>query len=158
MYKDLRGVGESCNDRRSYNITFETLCVSSRRFIDSAQSLFQVMVRTIEAYPSNLELIAALFKCLLAFVYLPPLILTSRDNHECRVDSGATSTNGIELFKHTALIICGYSHYLLDTNIDYVATSLLSHIQATAPDALFRCARLLLQVMNTALSAPASSL
>ena len=59
MYKDLRGVGESCNDRRSYNITFETLCVSSRRFIDSAQSLFQVMVRTIEAYPSNLELIAA---------------------------------------------------------------------------------------------------
>ena len=74
------------------------------------------------------------------------------------MDSGATSTNGIELFKHTALIICGYSHYLLDTNIDYVATSLLSHIQATAPDALFRCARLLLQVMNTALSAAASSL
>ena len=69
------------------------------------------------------------------------------------MDSGATSTNGIQLFKKTALVICGYARYLLTAHIDFVPISVRSDEQSTAPDSLFRCARLLLQTMNTMLRA-----
>lgn len=110
------------------------------------------MMRTIEAYPAMLDLVAALLKCLLAFVSVCVCCVSHRDNHECRVDSGATSTNGIQLFKKTALVICGYARYLLNSHIDFAGLIQRCDSQTTAPDSLFRCARLLLQVMNTMLS------
>ena len=106
--------------------------------------------------PGRLELFIApfstLLKCLLAFVSVHHSCVSHRDNHECRVDSGATSTNGIQLFKKTALVICGYARYLLNSHIDFVGLIKRCDSQTTAPDSLFRCARLLLQVMNTMLS------
>lgn len=58
----------SCADGRSYNIVFETLCACGSAVTCSFEPLLQVMLRTIESYPSSLDLVAALLKCLLAFV------------------------------------------------------------------------------------------
>lgn len=68
LYKDLRGVGESCNDKRSYNIMFETLFDLAFFVTFRSSGLFNVMQKTVEAYHDNDDLCGTMLKCLIAFV------------------------------------------------------------------------------------------
>ena len=48
------------------------------------------------------------------------LRLHRRSNDDSRVDSGSTSTNGITLFKKTAVILCEYIQLLMASYQDFV--------------------------------------
>ena len=48
------------------------------------------------------------------------LSLHRSSNDDSRVDSGSTSTNGITLFKKTAVILCEYIQLLMASYQDFV--------------------------------------
>ena len=61
-----------------------------------------------------------MLRCLVSFVYSSVYRLHASSNDDLRVDSGSTSTNGITLFKKTAVIICEYIQFLMASYQDFV--------------------------------------
>ena len=68
LYKDLRGVMTSCNDRRSYNLVYETLWVWGDAVTPSGKPVFELMEQTVDTCGNDDVLLATMLKCLLAFV------------------------------------------------------------------------------------------
>ena len=120
LFKDLRGVSDSCTDTRSYGILFETLCELSGETKHRSEQLFAVMQKTVSSFHGNEEVCKAMLRCLVSFVYSSVYRLHASSNDDLRVDSGSTSTNGITLFKKTAVIICEYIQFLMASYQDFV--------------------------------------
>lgn len=110
VFRDARGVVNSCTSKRAFNVFFEALCVSERRMKCRYPKAFEVMRHALHERGNEEGIVSSILK------FLSSLVL----NRESRIDYCNELANGVTLFRETASVLQVYGNLLLENFKSFV--------------------------------------
>ena len=117
VFRDARGVVNSCTSKRAFNVFFEALWLSAGRVRNRYPKAFVVMRHALRERGNEEEIVSGIMK------FLSSLVL----NRESRIDYCNELANGVTLFRETASVLQVYGNLLLENFKSFVGMGTWGH-------------------------------
>ena len=117
VFRDARGVVNSCTSKRAFNVFFEALWVSAWGVRSRDPKAFEVMRHALRERGNEEEIVSSIMK------FLSSLVL----NRESRIDYCNELANGVTLFRETASVLQVYGNLLLENFKSFVGMGTWGH-------------------------------